>query len=102
LSNKALRAEQWAHQHQDETRRFLARETNSSEFYVTSAYSENAHLRLRTDFAEEPVLALQDFSDFLLRWKFIPERVDVSTWLDQRPFEKALERLSANFEAKAA
>jgi ABC-type nitrate/sulfonate/bicarbonate transport system substrate-binding protein len=102
IVEQVLRAEQWAHQHPDETRRFLARETNSSEFYVTSAYSQNAHLRLNTDFAEQSVLALQDFSDFLLRWKFIPERVDVRTWLDQRPLEKALERLSENNEAKAA
>ncbi|SDB91329.1 ABC transporter substrate-binding protein [Paraburkholderia lycopersici] len=102
IVEQVLRAEQWAHQHQDETRRFLARETNSSEFYVTAAYSENAHLRLRTDFAEQSVLALQDFSDFLLRWKFIPERVDVHSWLDQRPFEKALERLHTDEKLKAA
>jgi ABC-type nitrate/sulfonate/bicarbonate transport system substrate-binding protein len=102
IVEQVLRAEDWAHQHQDETRRFLARETNSSEFYITAAYGENAHLRLRTDFAEQSVLALQDFSDFLLRWQFIPARVDVRAWLDRRPLERALETLDTNPQAKAA
>jgi hypothetical protein len=76
IVEQVLRAEDWARQHQEETRLFLARETNSSEYYVRAAYGENAHERLRTDFAEQSVLALQDFSDFLLRWQFIPARVD--------------------------
>jgi ABC-type nitrate/sulfonate/bicarbonate transport system substrate-binding protein len=99
---QVLRAEDWAHQHPDETRLFLARETNSSEFYISAAYGENAHLRLHTDFAEQSVLALQDFSDFLLRWQFIPARVDVRAWIDHRPLERALKSLDTNPQAKAA
>lgn len=102
LVEQVLRAEHWAYEHADETRRFLARETNSSEFYVTAAYGENAHQRLRTDFAEQSVLALQDFSNFLHRWQFIPNAIDVRAWLDQRPFELAQERLGAGIQAKAA
>jgi ABC-type nitrate/sulfonate/bicarbonate transport system substrate-binding protein len=92
IVDQVLRAEAWAHAHPDETRRFLARESNSSEFWVTQAYGADAHLRLRTDLAESSVLALQDFSDFLLRWNFLPAAVDVSGWIDARPFEAAREQ----------
>lgn len=92
LVDQVLRAEAWAHAHPDETRRFLALESNSSEFWVTQAYGSDAHLRLRTDLAEQSVAALQDFSDFLLRWKFLPTAVDVRGWIDARAFESALEQ----------
>jgi ABC-type nitrate/sulfonate/bicarbonate transport system substrate-binding protein len=89
IVEQALRAEAWARQHPEETRRYLARETNSSEFWTHAAYSENAHLRLKTDLAEQSAHALQDFSDFLHRWNFIPNPVDVRSWIDIRPFEAA-------------
>lgn len=86
------RAEAWAHAHPDETRRFLARETNSSEYWVRVAYGEDAHLRLHTDLAETSVRALQDFSEFLHRWQFLPAPVNVAEWIDPRPLEAALEQ----------
>ncbi|MDR1647157.1 MAG: ABC transporter substrate-binding protein [Zoogloeaceae bacterium] len=86
---EVLRAEDWAHQHPDETRRFLARETNSSEYWVGVAYGEEAHLHLNTDFDAVSVRALQDFSDFLHRQHFIPAAVDVAAWIDARPYEAA-------------
>lgn len=87
ILSSVLRAEQWAWTHPDDTRRYLARETNSSEFWVTAAYGEDAHLRLRTDLADRSVLALQDFTDFLHRWNFIPQNFSVREWLDPRPLE---------------
>ena len=89
-----LRAEDWAHQHPDDTRRYLARETNSSEFWVATAYGEDAHLRLRTNLDEGSILALQDFTDFLQRWNFIPASVDVRAWIDPRPLEALRSRLA--------
>ncbi|WP_343576344.1 ABC transporter substrate-binding protein [Pseudomonas sp.] len=89
-----LRAEDWAHQHPDDTRRYLARETNSSEFWVATAYGEDAHLRLRTNLDEGSILALQDFTDFLQRWNFIPARFDVREWIDPRPLEALRSRLA--------
>jgi ABC-type nitrate/sulfonate/bicarbonate transport system substrate-binding protein len=92
IVDQVLRAEAWAHSHPDETRRFLALESNSSEYWVTQAYGTDAHLRLRTDLAESSVAGLQDFSDFLLRWHFLPAAVDVRSWIDARAFEATQEQ----------
>lgn len=85
ILDSVLRAEQWAHTHPDDTRRYLARETNSSEYWVSSAYGDDAHLRLRTALDEQAVAALQDFTHFLHRWRFIPKAFDVREWIDPRP-----------------
>lgn len=90
IVDQVLRAEAWAHANPDETRRFLARESNSSEYWVSVAYGEEAHLRLRTDLSDTSVNGLQDFSDFLYRWKFLPNPVDVRGWIDSRPYDAAL------------
>ena len=89
IVEQVLRAEAWAHAHPDETRLYLSRELNASEYWITAAYSENAHKRLKTDLAEESVSALQNFTDFLHRWKFIPSSFDVGQWIDVRPLEAA-------------
>ena len=90
IVEQVLRAEAWARVHPDETRRFLARETNSSEYFVTAAYGENAHERLRTDFSRQNLEGIQDFIEFLHRWKFIPQSFRIEDWIDQRPYEAAL------------
>ena len=87
-----IRAEEWAWAHPEETRQFLARESNSSEFWVTAAYGTDAHLRLRTNLNEASIIALQDFAHFLHRWKFIPNAVDVRDWIDARALEAVLTR----------
>jgi len=60
-----------------------------------TAYGENAHQRLDTDLSEQNIKGLQDFTDFLYRWKFLPNPVNVSQWIDARPFDAALSRLKA-------
>ena len=95
IVDNVLRAQEWARTHPDETRRFLAKETNSSEYWVTVAYGENAHQRLDTDLSEQNIKGLQDFTDFLYRWKFLPNPVDVNQWIDARPFDAALSKLKA-------
>ena len=91
LLEQVLRAESWAHTNPNDTRRYLARESNSSEYWVNVAYGEDAHLGLRTDLAESSIVGLQDFSDFLHRWQFLPHAVDVRGWIDGRPLQAAQE-----------
>ncbi|MCU1718192.1 ABC transporter substrate-binding protein [Pseudomonas sp. 5P_3.1_Bac2] len=93
ILDAVLRAEQWAHSHPDDTVRYLARETNSSEYWVTQAYGSDAHLRLRTELSEQSITALQDFTDFLQRWQFIEHSFDVRAWIDPRPLASLREQL---------
>lgn len=89
IVEQVLRAEAWAQSHPSEIRRYLARETNSSEYWVSIAYGEDAQKKLKTDLAEQSIVAIQDFTDFLHRWNFIPQSFDVRSWVDPRPLEAA-------------
>lgn len=89
IVEQVLRAEDWARSHPDETRRFLARETNSSEYWVNVAYGKDAHERLRTDFSGQSVEGLQDFIDFLHCREFIPNHFRVEDWVSTAPFDEA-------------
>ena len=89
IVEQVLRAEAWAQEHPSDIRRFLARETNSSEYWVTVAYGQDAQTKLRTDLSEQSIAGIQHFTDFLARWKFIPETFDVRSWIDVRPLEAA-------------
>jgi ABC-type nitrate/sulfonate/bicarbonate transport system substrate-binding protein len=94
IVEQVLRAEAWAQEHPSEVRRYLARETNSSEYWVSIAYGQDAQKRLKTDLAEQSVTAIQDFTDFLHRWGFIPQRFDARDWIDPRPLEAAQSSLA--------
>ena len=87
ILSSVVRAEEWAWTHPQDTRRFLAHETNSSEFWVTAAYGSDAHQRLRTNLDERSINGVQDFTNFLHRWKFIPATFSVNDWIDPRPLE---------------
>lgn len=87
-----LRAEQWAWAHPDETRQFLARTLNTSEYWVAAAYGEDAHRRLQTNLDERSISALQDLTDFLHRWEFIPRHFNVLDWIDPNPLENLLQK----------
>lgn len=63
----------------------LAKPTAAS--IAVQAYGEDAHLRLHTALDERAATALQDFTDFLHRWGFIPERFAVRDWIDPRPLD---------------
>jgi ABC-type nitrate/sulfonate/bicarbonate transport system substrate-binding protein len=90
IVEQVLRAEAWAQEHPLDVRRFLARETNASEYWVSVAYGEDAQTRLKTDLSEQSLDGIQDFTDFLARWKFIPDRFNVRGWVDVRPLGAAL------------
>lgn len=85
-----LRTEQWAWANPEETRRYLARELNTSEYWVAAAYGEDAHRRLRTTLDRRSIDALQDFTDFLYRWNFIPRHFNVNDWVDFSVLEKVI------------
>lgn len=87
ILEQVLRAEDWAQHHPLEVRRYLARETNSSEYWVSVAYGDDAQRKLKTDLAEQSVTAIQHFTDFLHRWNFIPRSFDVREWIDHRPLD---------------
>ncbi|WP_156679312.1 ABC transporter substrate-binding protein [Sphingomonas profundi] len=89
IVEQVLRVEAWAQDNPSDVRRFLARETNSSEYWVSIAYGQDAQTRLKTDLSEQNVTGIQDFTDFLARWKFIPDTFDVRSWIDVRPLEAA-------------
>ncbi len=95
IVEQVLRAEAWAQQNPSEVRRFLARETNSSEYWVSVAYGEDAETRLKTNLSEQSLTAIQDFTNFLHRWNFIPETFDVNDWVDARPLAAAQQRALA-------
>lgn len=90
LVDTVLRTEQWAWANPEETRRFLARELNTSEYWVAAAYGDDAHRRLRTTLDSRSIGALQDFTEFLFRWGFIPRRFDVREWIDFRVLESVI------------
>jgi ABC-type nitrate/sulfonate/bicarbonate transport system substrate-binding protein len=90
IVEQVLRAEAWAQDHEAEVRRYLARETNASEYWVSVAYGSDAQTKLKTNLAEQSRIALQDFTDFLHRWNFIPRTFDIREWADFRPLEAAL------------
>lgn len=90
LVDTVLRTEQWAWANPEETRRFLARELNTSEYWVAAAYGDDAHRRLRTTLDSRSIEALQDFTEFLFRWGFIPRRFDVREWIDFRVLESVI------------
>lgn len=89
IVEQVLGAEAWAQDHASDVRRYLARETNSSEYWVSVAYGEDAQTRLKTDLSDQSIAGIQHFTDFLHRWNFIPERFDVTDWVDARPLEAA-------------
>ncbi|MBU3077695.1 ABC transporter substrate-binding protein [Sphingomonas quercus] len=87
ILDQVLRAEAWAQDHPSDVRRYLARETNSSEYWVSVAYGDDAQTRLKTDLDDQSITAIQDFTNFLHRWNFIPESFDVRDWIDPRPLD---------------
>jgi ABC-type nitrate/sulfonate/bicarbonate transport system substrate-binding protein len=58
---------------------------------VNTACGSDAHLRLRTNLNESSIKGIQDFTNFLHRWNFIPNALDIRTWIDERAYQAALE-----------
>lgn len=93
-----VRAGDWAAQNPDATRRALAIETGSAEYWLDEGTSPDIASRLGISLDAELVNALEVRKDFLLRFGFITNDFDVRAWVDARP----LERVRARTEARAA
>jgi ABC-type nitrate/sulfonate/bicarbonate transport system substrate-binding protein len=102
LVKRVLLAGRWAAEHPRETLAYVARETRSSEAAVTRAYGSDVNHHLRTDLEESSIVALGDFTDFLHRWKFIPNALEVRAWIDSRPLELARQELAAEARGNVA
>ncbi len=100
LLKQVLRAGRWAEEHPSEAVSYVARETGSSESAVARAYTR-VHDSLKTDLLPSSIAALDDFAQFLHRWGFIPNPVDVQAWIDPRPLHEARAALTAEAPAAA-
>ncbi|MCL2451191.1 MAG: ABC transporter substrate-binding protein, partial [Polyangiaceae bacterium] len=87
--SRVLQAGQWAEEHPAEAVAYVARETASSEHWVRAAYGPDVHKHLKTDLEASSIAALEDFTEFLARYGFLPQRFDVRGWIDPRPLAVA-------------
>lgn len=95
LVKRTLLAGQWADSHPREAIEYVARETNSSERWVTAAYGGNVNQNLKTDLDESSIVALTDFVNFLFERGFLPRNFDVRSWIDPRPLAAARAALAS-------
>lgn len=88
LLANVIAAGEWAEQHPAETLAYIVGETGSSEQFVRAAYGgDTLHRRLKTDLAPASIAALGAFTEFLFARGFLPERFDVTGWIDSRPWD---------------
>lgn len=78
------KASNWAEQHPEETRRFIAREAGASEEQVLAANGADVHRHLGIGLDAELVAAIRHYKDFLLVWGFLKNNFDIAKWVDAR------------------
>jgi ABC-type nitrate/sulfonate/bicarbonate transport system substrate-binding protein len=88
LLTQVHRAARWAAENPLLARQYIARETNSSEFWVEYAYGDDAHRHLDLTLDPHHIDALQDFADFLHHHQFVASRVDIAAWINPAPLER--------------
>ena len=104
IVRRVLEAGQWAADHRAEAIAYVARETNSPERWVTTAYGADVNEHLRTDLEESSLDALGEFTTFLFEHQFLPQNFDVRQWADPRPLaaaKKALLTLPASASSQS-
>ncbi|MBN7804086.1 ABC transporter substrate-binding protein [Agrobacterium rosae] len=89
------RASDWAEQHPEETRRFIAREAGASEEQVLAANGADVHRHLGISLDAELVAAVGHYKDFLHEWGFLENDFDVAEWVDARFIDAAAKRAVA-------
>ncbi len=89
IVQRVLQAGQWAAEHRAEATAYVARETSSSERWVTAAYGGDVNQHLRTELDEASLDALGEFTTFLFDHGFLPHNFDVRAWADPRPLAAA-------------
>lgn len=78
------KASNWAEQHPEETRRFIAREAGASEEQVLAANGADVHRHLGIGLDAELVVAVGHYKDFLHEWGFLENDFDIAKWVDAR------------------
>jgi ABC-type nitrate/sulfonate/bicarbonate transport system substrate-binding protein len=104
IVRRVLDAGQWAADHRAEAIAYVARETSSSERWVTTAYGADVNEHLRTDLKDSSLEALAEFTTFLFEHRFLPQNFDVRKWADSRPLvaaKKALEAIPASASSQS-
>lgn len=86
LLETLTRAGAWAEEHPDEARRFVARETRSSEEVVRAANGPDLHRSLGIALDPEPIAAIGHYKDFLFAQGFLAGDFAIDDWVDARPF----------------
>ncbi|MCX8999660.1 ABC transporter substrate-binding protein [Rhizobiaceae bacterium BDR2-2] len=81
------KASQWAEQHPDETRRFIARESGATEEQVLAANGPEVHRHLGIGLDPDLVAAVGHYKDFLHDWGFLERNFDIDAWVDRRPYD---------------
>lgn len=81
LLSAVQQAAEWAAQHPDETRRFVAQEIGVSEEAVSAAFGPELHLKFSTAIDAPGLEAIGSFKDFLRAEGFIDADFDVQTWV---------------------
>jgi ABC-type nitrate/sulfonate/bicarbonate transport system substrate-binding protein len=87
-----VRAADWAAEHPDATRRALAIETGSAEYWLDEGTAPDIASRLAISLEEPLIAALTVRKDFLLQYGFIRNDFDVREWVDPRPLERVRRR----------
>lgn len=78
------RASDWAEANPDEVRRFVARETGSSEEVVLAANGPDLHKHLGVGLEPSLIDAISHYKDFLFEWGFLANDYSVHDWVDER------------------
>ena len=99
---QAILAGRWAEEHPVEAIQYLARETGSTEHWVKQAYGPNVHTHLKTDLEESSIDALAHFTNFLYARGFLPNQLDVRSWIDPRPLAAARRELAGQATRRPA
>lgn len=102
IVKRVIQAGRWAETHPREAVAYVAAETGSTEQAVERAYGKDVGSHLRTDLEESSIAALQDFTDFLHEWRFLPDNFDVRSWIDAGPLTQAKRELDQQKKSEVA
>lgn len=89
------KASNWAEQHPEETRHFIAREAGASEEQVLAANGADVHRHLGIGLDAELLAAVGHYKDFLHEWGFLENDFDIAEWVDARFVDATSERAVA-------
>lgn len=81
------RASAWAKANPEDVRRFLARESGSTEEEILAANGPEVHHHLDVSLDGELLSAISHYKDFLRDRGFLQNDFDVHEWADHRPYE---------------